>query len=231
MNEKKRRVAFFDVGGTIFRSSLFLQVNERLVAKGIFPESVRNEYADLETKWLNRKGDYETFLMTTVKSFLWHIKGINYSALADVAEEIAEEQHARVYCYTRDLLAELRRKKFYLVAISQSPKTVLQPFCDRIGFDKAYGRIFEIGSTNKFTGNILDEHLIANKANIVRRVVEKQNLTLKGSVAIGDTEGDISMLELVERPIAFNPNQKLYKWAKRNDWEIIVERKDVIYKL
>jgi phosphoserine phosphatase len=39
------------------------------------------------------------------------------------------------------------------------------------------------------------------------------------------------MLELVERPIAFNPNKKLCAHAKKKGWEIVVERKDVIYKL
>ena len=126
---------------------------------------------------------------------------------------------------------ELKRKGYYLLAISQSPKTVLDFVCARYGFDKVYGRIFEIGASDKFTGNIQDLHIISNKANIVKRAVEKEELTFKGSIAVGDTEDDIPMLELVGRAIAFNPNQKLYKHAKRMGWEIVVERKDVIYKL
>jgi phosphoserine phosphatase len=39
------------------------------------------------------------------------------------------------------------------------------------------------------------------------------------------------MLEAVENPIAFNPNQTLYNHAKKRGWEIVVERKDVIYEL
>jgi len=39
------------------------------------------------------------------------------------------------------------------------------------------------------------------------------------------------MLEMVERPICFNPNQKLFEAAKRHDWPIVVERKDVVYEL
>ncbi len=51
-----------------------------------------------------------------------------------------------------------------------------------------------------------DEHLISNKANIVRRAVAKEGLTLHNSVGVGDTEGDIPFLEMVEKPICFNPN-------------------------
>ena len=70
-----------------------------------------------------------------------------------------------------------------------------------------------------------------NKANIVRRAIEKENLTLKGSIGVGDTEGDIPVLEMVDNPICFNPNMLLYKTAKRNDWKVVVERKDVIYNI
>jgi phosphoserine phosphatase len=56
-------------------------------------------------------------------------------------------------------------------------------------------------------------------------------LTREGSIAVGDTDGDIPLLESVERAICFNPNQTLYTQAKRRGWEIVVERKDVIYKL
>jgi len=84
-----------------------------------------------------------------------------------------------------------------------------------LGFDKVYGRIYEIGPQDLCTGEVTDEHLIMNKANIVRRAVAKEGLTLEGSVAVGDTESDIPMLEAVERPICFNPNNNLYRHAKR----------------
>jgi phosphoserine phosphatase len=78
---------------------------------------------------------------------------------------------------------------------------------------------------------MLEEHLIFNKANVLRRAVEKENLTLKDSVGVGDTESDYSFLEMVENPICFNPNSKLLRHAKRNDWRVVVERKDVIYEI
>lgn len=48
---------------------------------------------------------------------------------------------------------------------------------------------------------------------------------------MGDTEGDVNMLNLVGKPIAFNPNLHLAKIAKKKAWQIVVERKDVIFEL
>jgi phosphoserine phosphatase len=78
---------------------------------------------------------------------------------------------------------------------------------------------------------MLYAHLIAGKANVVKRVLEKERATLRGSIGVGDTESDIPFLRLVDRPICFNPNRKLLREARRRGWEVVVERKDVVYKI
>ena len=226
-----KKVAIFDVDGTIFRSSFLVELAEALIKEGLFPQDAREKYEKEEHTWLDRKGDYEAYIKAVVHAFMHDIKGIHYGDFARVAEAVALEQKDRVYCFTRDLIEELHKKKYYLLAISQSPKTIVEVFCKRFKFDKVYGRLYELGPQDQFTGKLIDEHLIENKAGILHRAVTKEGLTLKGSIGVGDTEGDVAFLELVEQPIAFNPNQKLYKYAKRMGWKIIVERKDVIYKL
>ena len=228
---KERKVAIFDVDGTIFRSSLLIQVVNALIASEAFPEETRETYEHEYAKWLDREGDYESYIDAVVKAFRAHLKGVHYSALVDAADKVVEEQWKRTYRYTRDLIKELKEKDYFLLAVSHSPKTVLDKFCPRIGFDKAYGIFYEIGPQDLFTGNVVDEHLIYNKANIVKRAVEKDGLSLEGSIGVGDTESDVPFLEMVAKPICFNPNAKLYRHAKRLGWEVVVERKDVLYKL
>jgi len=75
----------------------------------------------------------------------------------------------------------------------------------------------------------LHEDLVGDKASILKRAVEREGLTLVGSVGVGDSESDIAFLKLVERPICFNPSSKLYKHAGLAKWKIVVERKDVVY--
>jgi len=36
---------------------------------------------------------------------------------------------------------------------------------------------------------------------------------------------------MVDHPIAFNPNQNLKAVAEKNNWKIVVEKKDVIYEI
>lgn len=226
-----KKVAIFDIDGTIFRSSLLIEITEELIERDLFPKKARDLYIKEYKAWHDRKGEYQEYIDGVVEAFMRNIKGVHYRDLVEVSETVVESQEHRVYQYARDLIDELKKKNYYLLAISQSPKITLDVFCKRHGFDKVYGRIYELGPEDCFTGNITDLHLIQNKANIVRRAVERQNLTLKDSIAVGDTEGDIPMLELAEQPIAFNPSAELYKHAKRVGWKVVVERKDVIYEL
>ncbi len=224
-----QKVAIFDIDGTIFRSSLLVELTEAMVEEGIFPKKALDIYQKQYQQWLNRQGSYQDYIMAVVKTFEKNIIGVNHADFTAVAKKVINLQKDRVYQYTRDLVLKLKKKNYYLLAISHSPKEILDEFCSNLGFDKVYGRIYEYDAHKKFTGKTLFIDLISNKANILRRFIEKENLSLAGSFGVGDSESDISFLTFVENPICFNPNKKLYDHAKKAKWQIAVERKDVIY--
>lgn len=228
---REKPVAVFDIDGTVFRSSLFLELVDTLVDKGVLVEEVRSAYARERQEWLDRKGDYEAYVEKCVQAFLRAVKGVSYEAVAEIAYELVEAKKDRVYRYTRDLVQELKQEGYFLLAISHSPFFIAEPFGFSAGFDKVYGFFYDTGPSGSFTGEVADYDLIRNKAAVLSRAVRKENLSMTRSVGVGDTETDIPMLESVERPIAFNPNRKLYEHAKRREWKIVVERKDVIYEL
>ncbi|MEZ4104400.1 MAG: HAD-IB family hydrolase [Candidatus Paceibacterota bacterium] len=227
-----KKVAFFDIDGTVFRSSLLIELVQALIREKIFPQEAVDEFRNEYEDWWNREGEYEDYVDTVVKTFVRYIKGVHYGELADIGRLVVAKQHRRVYRYTRDLIGNLKDEGYYLVAISHSPKTILDDFCADYGFDKVYGRLYDIGPQDRFTGVVTNGHLLNNKANIVKRVFDQNpNLSKKESLAVGDTESDIPILEMVTYPICFNPNETLYKHANRMKWEVVVESKDVIYHL
>ena len=233
MSTQPRPLACFDIDGTLFRSSLLIALCEQLIQDEVFSAEVRDEWRDAYTAWLDRTGTYEEYIAAVIEAFCRNIKGVHYGALADAGKRVVSVQQHRVYRYTRDLIRDLQAQGYFLTAISQSPKTVLDMFCEGYGFDKVYGRMYDIGPQDRFTGEVMQESLIADKAAIVERIIDRHGdeVTLEGSVAVGDTEGDISLLQSVERPICFNPNQQLFNEAQRQGWEVVVERKDVIYRI
>ncbi len=225
-------VAFFDIDGSVFRSSLLIELVEALVREGVFPEVAREAYEADHRAWQSREGTYEAYIESVIASFREHLRGVYYGDFADVGRQVVGVHSKRVYRYTRDLLRELKHEGYTLIAISQSPKTILDEFCAQYGFDKVYGRMYELGPQDRFTGQVTDEYLISNKATIVERVFARHpELSRQRSLAVGDTESDIPLLEAVDRPICFNPNAVLYEHAQLREWPVVVERKDVIYHL
>lgn len=227
----QRKVAIFDVDGTIFRSSLLIELVNILIEKNIFPEQARSEFEKEETAWINRHGPYEDYIKRVVDVFMKYIKGMGAETLEDAAKEVSGQHENRTYRYTRGLIKKLKSEGYYMLAISHSPKLVLDSFGRKHGFDKIYGTIYTLDESNKFTGAVSDSELIFDKSRILERAVSKENLTLEDSVGVGDTESDISFLSLVSKPICFNPNKALYDHAQKKGWLTIVERKDVVYKI
>jgi len=228
-----RKVAVFDIDGTIFRSNLLIELTDALVEEGIFPKSVVKSYSRAAKNWLERKGPFEDYIDAVVKTFLKNIKGVKYEEFAKVAKKVAAFHKDRVYVYTRELIKKLKKKNYYLLAISHSPHTVAKEFCQGLGFNKVYGHILQLDKKGKFTGKLLyyglEKGKVLDKALVLKRVLEKGDLTLRGSIGVGDTESDIGFLKMVEKPICFNPNKKLFQYAKKKGWQIVIERKDMIY--
>ncbi len=229
---KARKFAVFDIDGTIFRSSLLIELVEELIHAGVFPKTARAVYDRAERRWLDRKDGYDKYILAVIKAFDRHLRGVREHDFVRIIRHVVRLHRHRVYRYTRDLVRDLRRKGYYLLAISHSPKYIVGPFGRQMGFHKTYGTLFELNErTKRFTGKRLHTEIILNKAAVLRRAMEKEGLTLRGSVGVGDTESDIPFLKLVERPICFNPNRALFRAAKRHGWKVVVERKDMVYEL
>ena len=75
-----------------------------------------------------------------------------------------------------------------------------------------------------------------HKQEAIEDFIKKYNIDLSKSYAYGDTNGDFSMLSLVGNPRAINPSKELITRIKNDEnlkskTQIIIERKNVIYKL
>ena len=227
----KRKFAVFDIDGTIFRSSLLIECVDALIAAGLFPERARKVYQSAHRRWIERKGTYETYIDAVVRSFRRHIVGVREAEFVPLARRTMHQRRHHVYRYTRDLVASLRRRAYFLLAVSHSPKYLVDGFARELGFDKIYGRVLEIDGQGRFTGGALYLDVISSKAKVLRRAMAKEGLTLAGSVGVGDTEADVGFLELVAHPICFNPNAGLFRIARRRGWKVVVERKDVVHEI
>jgi HAD superfamily hydrolase (TIGR01490 family) len=233
---KLTRLAIFDIDGTIFRSSLIIEVFNALVRAKIFPHAASTRVERHFVRWLDRKGHYNDYLMTLVGEFYRNLKGKRESKVLPVIQSVVEWQKDRVYRFTRDLARGLRRQGYYLLAISNSPDIMIGPFARAAGLQASLGRTYDV-HRGRYTGRIsVDGKPLAvdawmDKVALLHSFLKKRgiNADLRRSFAVGDSEGDTALLSVVGRPIAFNPSSELAHVARKRGWQIVVERKDVMY--
>lgn len=230
--KNNQKLAVFDIDGTLFRSSLLIELTNLLVTKKIFPVGARKEIESDYKNWLNREAGYENYIGKVVKVYEKNIIGKSEKDIERVAEEVLKEEKKKLYRYTRDLIKKLKNENYFLFAISGSPGHILTSFAKDIGFDKYLGGYYEV-IDGKFTGAQPYGNPANDKKKTLLNFLEKYNhgFDLKKAIGIGDTESDISFLEMLGNPIAFNPNRKLAEHAKKKKWRVVVERKDVIYDI
>ena len=184
------------------------------------------------TGWsLFRTGRYDDYLMKVIKVHLKYIKGCNWHEVSGVVEKVIRNHKDHVYRYTRDLIKKFKRGGYILVAISGSPEYMVARFARHMGFHHHFGQKLDI-KDGLFTGKIVTLDFL-NKKKILKGFVkrEKLNVDWKNSVAVGDTDNDIPMLKMVGYPIAFNPNRTFASYSMKHGWDVVVERKDTIYKI
>lgn len=229
VNIRKNKIAVFDIDGTIFRSSLLIQLNFALVDYGIFPPLAKAEIDKYRLRWIDRKDTYQKYIEKVVEVFNKRIRGCRREDVEKVGKLIVSEQKNRVYTYTRELIKNLRGK-YFLLAISGSPKEVVKEFNRYWKFDDYIAYEYDVDKEGYYTGKVL-KNTSRNKADLFKKFLKKRNISLKGSVGVGDTESDVGFLEMVSQPICFNPNHSLYHIARKKKWKIVIERKDVIYNI
>jgi HAD superfamily hydrolase (TIGR01490 family) len=225
-----RKFAVFDIDGTLARTSLFLQIVHELIDQGILPpeEGHKLEVKQQEYRKRAHNKAFNDYSLQSVDILFDNLEKISIEDYQSAVDSVISKTESLVYVYTRNLIEKLKTQKYFLIALSGSEMYSVQKFTEPYGFDIAIGERYHT-KNNHFTGKF--DKVIDNKEFYLNKLVDKYSLDIKDSIGIGDSSGDFGMLNFVENPIAFNPEEKLYNHARKNNWKIVVERKNVIYEL
>lgn len=220
--------AVFDIDGTIFRSSLIVELTTVLLSLGVVGRETHDEFREAYDRWRKREGSYDDYITSLVVAVDRGIAGIEVVRFDQLSATVVDSLHRETYRYTRNLIEKLRKTHF-LIAISASPEPLVKRFAKNYKFD-AYHASPMVQKGGVYTGEVRGL-TSALKDEALQGLIAKHNLTYKNSCGVGDSDGDIHLLQAVTRPIAFNPDAVLVKEATKQGWPIVVERKNVMYRL
>jgi len=225
-----QRFALFDIDGTVIRWQLFHSVVSELIRRGQLSDDAAKTIHDARMTWKRREKEdsFKTYELVLVQAYMSALTGLSVVQYNAAVESVFEKYKDQTYTYTRDLIRDLKAQGYALFAISGSQQEIVSLFASYYGFDDAIGAHLE-QLNGHFTGRAQTPAL--DKHDALQRLLSRHDVSTDGSIAVGDSESDLALLEAVEQPIAFNPSAGLYDIAKARGWKIIIERKNVIYRL
>lgn len=222
--------AAFDIDGTVIRWQLYHALNDALVKQGAIDVKAFTKVRDARMDWKRRSGDeaFREYENAMIEVFDTYLPKLTLGAVQQAVKKVIDEYKDQVHTYTRDLITELKQNDYLLFAVSGSPDFIVEPLAQYYGFDDVVSTHYPV-QDGIFTG---DKDLsLGRKPELLQGLIEQHSAVQKGSMAVGDTGGDGGMLEMVEQPIAFNPDKKLFQQAKQQGWKIVVERKNMVYEM
>ena len=229
--------AFFDIDGTIARESLMIEHFKRLIKYEILDESVWvDDVKQLYMESVNRYGAYDAYIEALSEKYRSDLRGFDIRYNKFIAEQSIKKVFERVYVFSRNQLEFHKANGHLIFFISGSPDFLVKEMAEKYDVTEFRATKYLFDENGKFTGEIVPMWHSEGKDEVCNEIIEKYNIDVEKSYAYGDTTGDLSMLRRFGNAYTINPSNKLLQRIK-NDEElskkvnIIVERKDVIYKL
>lgn len=228
----RKQFAVFDIDGTIARTSLLQLMVRELISRGKLGLGPGREIEVMLHDYRQRIADdsFGDYMKKAVQMMFSTIpNGLRSDDYAEIIQAIVNTSLTNTYVYTRELVQTLRQNHFFLIAISGSELQAVGALAQALGFDIWVGSVSYTQANGYLTGEV--KSLNKSKAEILQDIIYKYELKTPGSLAVGDTTSDVSILEMVDSPIVFNPNQALFSVARDKGWMVVIERKDMVYRL
>ncbi len=234
---KRNIAAFFDIDGTIHRNSLLIEHFKLLLKyEYINVMSWEGKVKEKFSRWENRTGDYDDYLEELVEIYVEALKNFSKADMDFLAKRVIELKGNKVYKYTRSRLLYHIKNGHEVIIISGSPDFLVGKMAEKYNVKNYTASKYLTDENGIFTGEVIPMWDAKSKKKAIAEYCDKYDIDLEKSYAYGDTTGDFTMFKKVGNPVAINPAKKLLDKIKgdeelREKATIIVERKDVVYKL
>lgn len=211
-----KQVALFDFDNTIYKGySVFdvLQAQE----DGFIQKGVWSEVEEYLVQYKKGEIPYKEAANKILTSWARGLKGKTYESALDYVRSFFDSHSDAFFPWFVEIIPNLLKSHDVFI-ITTNFQFIAEIVVERYNL-KGY-----IASEAEVVNGILTGSVgksLAGGKGEVAALLEKY--TNKNSIAVGDSENDINMLEHVEIPICFQPDDKLSQAAKERKWNIVDE--------
>ena len=194
---RNRRLAVFDMDSTLIEVEV---IDELAKAAGVGAQVTA--ITDLAMRG-------EIDFRESFKKRLALLKGLSESVLKEIADNLPLTEGAE------NLFAELKKLGYRTAILSGGFSYFANKLQAKLGIDYVYANELEIVD-GKLTGEAVEPIVDAQrKADLLKELARKENISLEQTIAVGDGANDLPMLGLAGLGVAFRAKPLVKRSAKQ----------------
>lgn len=212
-------LAIFDLDNTLLGGDSDHGWGEFLVSRGLVDERQFREANDRYYRQYQSGGlDIHAYLAFALEPLTQH----SLVTLQTLHLEFMRDVIAPMRLPKADaLLAEHRARGDYLLIITATNAFVTRPIAASLGVDDIIATEPEL-KNDRYTGRIVGTPSFREgKVTRLNEWLADRQIDLKGSYFYSDSHNDIPLLDMVEKPVAVDPDDTLRAHAEANGWPVM----------
>lgn len=210
--------AFFDLDRTILSGASAHVVSKVLRETGVVNRSLPGEsllYQVFETFGENLPS------MVLGRQAVLAMKGHSQSEVQTAARAAAPELVSMVQPYAHKVIDGHRENGRRVVLATTTPRDLIEPFAQLMGFDDVIATTYEVDTDGKYTGELVGSYVWSRgKRDAVIQWCLAHDVDLSGSFAYSDSVFDEPLLAAVGNPVCVNPDWRLRLMAAARRWPV-----------
>ncbi len=214
--------AFFGLDQTLIPGSSLFLLAQGLHERDLYGTREMLRFAWDHLRYRMAPADAAPPVQTSTEVALEFVAGRPRPEVEGLAREIAQERIVPlVYPAMARILAEHRSAGHRTYVATAAPAEVAAVVADGLEMTGALGTRAEVDPAGRYSGH-LDGAVLHGpaKAAAVRILAEAEGIDLGRSAAYSDAISDLPLLELVGRPVAVNPDDRLRRVARDRGWVV-----------
>jgi len=224
------KIAVLDMDGTLLEGFLAAAMAQEIIDVGEGDTAAAGKALAAVQDYQVGRIDHDECARRFYDGYSRAVAGMQTVMLHYLGDRVWQNSQPLLFPFVHELLAVLRRRGFSLWLLSGSPEEAILPAARELGMDRAWGLALSVSGGRSTDQIIRAPALRGEKRTLLQEALPAGNVDWGRSLAIGDSSSDISVLEMVGCPMAFEPDPALRRIAHQRRWPV-TDRQSILAHL
>lgn len=211
----ERSLVLIDVDKTAYNDYLIFSIINQEAEDGLIEKTSLQPINEALDKYRQGEIGYEEMVETVVSGWANALADCYVSDVLNHTTDFLNANRQNFHPYVSKVI-QMVADTHCVYFVTAEPQFVARPIAQMFGAVSVIASEFEV-EDGRFTGKATK--ILSGREHKLEAITHLFEIhTKSGSIAFGDSEGDIEMLSAVENPICINPNEGLEKVRTEEGW-------------